>query len=593
MQLAVEIFPIIFSNFTPTLDFEVLQEQHQQQRELKSYVTTQLYNALYCKHQERNNNELPPSAPLSLPSCFKSQLRKYQQRTVNWMLSRERELNEFTANYTLYKTSNDPHKVYKHNYCLQFYANEDTLPRIRLPPGGILADEMGLGKTVELLATLLLNPKTNVENTYWMNYLEQLFDNAPLKKRRPERKVHCICMQQVNAAKRVQCLRCQLWQHQNCIKDTNEYYVCPNCWTELTASCSEEQMVDTGATIIVSPNEIKTQWYHEVSKHVDSTLKVLLYPGLHAGVWYSPMELAKYDIVLTDYTVLVHEINHTRGNTTDREMRYEQRYMRPSSPLLMVKWWRVCLDEAQMVESSTSKAAEMVGNLPAVHRWAVTGTPIQKTIDDLAPLLKFIGFREACEPLDAWQTVANSFLLNHKVEPLLDLLQHCMWRTCKSKVEHELGIPPQSEVVHYLDLSNVESLYYREEHIKCTSLFLEAIAKHTKYNPNTSSSCLASISPQLLRSMLQPFLRIRKTCSVPLVVHKNVSDTNTYMNRQELLVHLKATNEKECKQELRTWASSYNGIAAINFIQTQYKDAIDNYKQVIKLANDYNDEHIS
>jgi len=258
---------------------------------------------------------------------------------------------------------------------------------------------------------------------------------------------------------------------------------------------------------------------------------------------------------------------------------------------LMVNWWRVCLDEAQMVESSTSQAAEMVSQLPGVIRWAVTGTPIQKTIDDLAPLLKFVGFHEACEPLDAWQTVANSFLLNHKVDPLLNLLQHSMWRTCKSKVEHELGIPPQSEVVHRLELSNVESLYYREEHHKCTSLFLEGVAKHTKYNPNNASSCLASISPVLLRSMLLPFLRIRKTCSVPVVLNKNVSETN-YLNPQDLLVHLKATNENECKQELRTWASSYNGIAAIQFILRKYKAAIHNYQQVLELAKDYDEEKI-
>ncbi|KAM8710593.1 hypothetical protein ACLKA7_017248 [Drosophila subpalustris] len=595
MQLAVEMFPIIFSNYTPTLEFEVLREHHQRQRELKSYVTTQLYNALYCKHQEQSNDG-DAVAPLSMPSYFKSQLRQYQQRTVNWMLNRERELHKFTANYTLYKTANDKHQVYKHNYCLQFYKyeEEETMPTICLPTGGILADEMGLGKTVELLATLLLNPKTDVCNTYWLNYLEGLFDSVPLKKRCMQPKIHCICIEKLEATKKVQCLRCQLWQHQNCVKDTHEHYVCPNCWTQLTADCQpEQQLVDTGATIIVSPKEIKTQWYHEISKHIeDSKLKVLLYPGLHSGVWYSPMELAKYDIVLTDYTILVHEINHTPRNTTDREMRYEQRYMRPSSPLLMVKWWRVCLDEAQMVESNTSKAAQMVSNLPAVHRWAITGTPIQKTIDDLAPLLKFVGFREACEPLDAWLTVANSFLLSHKVEPLLDLLQHCMWRTCKSKVEHELGIPPQSEVVHYLDLSNVESLYYREEHFKCTSLFLKAVAKHTKYDPNASSSCLSYISPILLRSILQPFLRIRKTCSVPVVLHKNFSDTS-YLNRQELLQHLKTTNEVECKSELRTWASSYNGIAAISFIHSNYKDAIHNYKQVLKLASDYNEEHMT
>ncbi|KAH8302155.1 hypothetical protein KR044_003310, partial [Drosophila immigrans] len=586
LQLAAELFPLIFREYAPTLEFEVLQEHHEQQRELKSYVTTQLYNALYSKHQEK---ELP-SLTISLPSCFQSQLREYQQRTVSWMLSRECQPNVFPANYTICQASDGKHKVLKNNYCLQFYAYEEPLPSVSLPPGGILADEMGLGKTVELLATLLLNPRQQLNNNYWCDYLTEAVDAVPLKRRCLAPKVHCICIeQQLKRGKLVKCSLCQLWQHQQCIRDSHSDYVCPNCWT--TAMADKTQLVESRATFIVSPSEIKTQWHQEIAKHVDGTLKVLLYPGLHAGIWYSPLELAQYDIVLTDYRILSHELHHTPWNTTDRQLRYEQRYMRPSSPLLMVNWWRVCLDEAQMVESTTSLAAEMVSQLPAVHRWAVTGTPIQKTIDDLAPLLKFVGFREACEPSDAWHTVANSFLLKHKAEPLLELLQHCMWRTCKSKVEHALGIPPQTELVHRLELSNVESLYYREEHFKCSEQFLNAVAKHTKYNPSSCSSRLASISPQLLRSMLQPFLRIRKTCSVPVVINKNVSTTN-YLNPQDLLVHLKTNNEMQCKRELRTWASSYNGLAAMNFILKQHKQAMHNYKQVLQLAKDYNDDNI-
>ena len=39
------------------------------------------------------------------------------------------------------------------------------------------------------------------------------------------------------------------------------------------------------------------------------------------------------------------------------------------TPLTRLRWWRVCLDEAQMVESSTAKAAEMALKLQTVHRW--------------------------------------------------------------------------------------------------------------------------------------------------------------------------------------------------------------------------------
>jgi E3 ubiquitin-protein ligase SHPRH len=48
------------------------------------------------------------------------------------------------------------------------------------------------------------------------------------------------------------------------------------------------------------------------------------------------------------------------------------------------------MDEAQMLESTTTKTAEMALRLRADHRWCVTGTPIGKSLNDLFGLLMFL-----------------------------------------------------------------------------------------------------------------------------------------------------------------------------------------------------------
>jgi len=48
--------------------------------------------------------------------------------------------------------------------------------------------------------------------------------------------------------------------------------------------------------------------------------------------------------------------------------------------LVSLSWWRVCIDEAQMVENWTSNAAKLARMVPRVNAWAITGTPVKDDI---------------------------------------------------------------------------------------------------------------------------------------------------------------------------------------------------------------------
>jgi len=154
-----------------------------------------------------------------------------------------------------------------------------------------------------------------------------------------------------------------------------------------------------------------------------------------------------------------------------RSLRHAKKYAVLPSPLTRLTWWRVVLDEAQEVEAGTSAAARLAAKLRAVHRWAVTGTPISSGIADLAGLAAFLRAapydaphwwtRALADPYAAGAPVGSARLIAALAPPLGGWL----WRTAKADVPpSELSIPPQAEVTVRLALSPVEAHWYRMQH---------------------------------------------------------------------------------------------------------------------------------
>lgn len=220
---------------------------------------------------------------------------------------------------------------------------------------------------------------------------------------------------------------------------------------------TNQQVLPTGATLIVTPETLKKQWVSEVGKHAP-TLRIMVYEGRqkHRETEEELIaEMIHSDIVITTYNVLRTEIHFARPEP-ERSRRRERKWARASSPLVKLSWWRVCLDEAQQIESGVSAAAEVARLVPRVNAWGVTGTPVKEKIKDLWGLLLFLRY----EPFASYPLTWDALVSNHH-DAFATLFRRLALRHTKHAVRKELVLPPQKRNVITLPFSAVEEQNYR------------------------------------------------------------------------------------------------------------------------------------
>lgn len=207
-------------------------------------------------------------------------------------------------------------------------------------------------------------------------------------------KAMCVCGRQPRGKglQWVECKKCNRWCHLACtglgsLEEAKKVsFTCQIC----RALQYFAKPPGCGATLIVCPHVILSQWDDEIHKHSQpGSLKVIKYPGVKEATQtkklnlLDPDFLASHDVVLTTFDVLNSDLSHTDNTFVSNKegkirLRGIKRYSVMPSPLACLTWWRVVLDEAQMVESSTTAAAKMALCLHTVNRWCVSGTPIYK-----------------------------------------------------------------------------------------------------------------------------------------------------------------------------------------------------------------------
>lgn len=143
--------------------------------------------------------------------------------------------------------------------------------------------------------------------------------------------------------------------------------------------------------------------------------------------------------------------------------------------------------------------------------------------------------------------------------PMIFVFGKVMWRSSKADVLHELEIPPQTEIIHSITMSDLQNYYYRMEHERCEVQFKTNITKFERSRiggiPN-----LYKMNPRNIKSVLEPLRKLRHDITVPSLTNRiEHSTTRKLLTPMELMQHLLSNKELECKSALRSIASDLNG----------------------------------
>ncbi|KAL3881583.1 hypothetical protein ACJMK2_028004 [Sinanodonta woodiana] len=365
----------------------------------------------------------------------------------------------------------------------------------------------------------------------------------------------------------VQCVDCRLRQHAECVNydlcdPYRGQYKCPHCLVSSTP-------IPSRATLIISPCSICHQWVEEIAKHVQKdTLKVFVYSGVNKHGFLQPQTLAQQDIVITTYECLRKEIDYVDLPHSNSMYSY------------------ICLDEAQMVECTTTKTAEMALRLTSVNRWCVTGTPIQKKVADLYGLILFLGL-DPYWVQQWWKALIYEPFCYGVKDPMYNLMCQVLWRTAKKDIIDQIHLPGQTQTVHWLTFSPVEDHFYRQQYHECSRLALERLSKWT----DKKDTRLSSLDRHSINQLLYPLLRLRQACCHPqavrgefLPIHKST------MTMEELLESLTRKARIECEEAHRQLVAAINGLAGLNIIKGEYLEAVERYREVLRSVEEHKEQ---
>ncbi|KAG0099620.1 hypothetical protein BGZ93_006730 [Podila epicladia] len=219
---------------------------------------------------------------------------------------------------------------------------------------------------------------------------------------------------------------------------------------------AENTRIKTKATLVIAPVALMYQWAEELrTKTRPSLLKVLVYYG--SGKTKNPETFRRYDVVITTFTTVSNECGNHKPGKPPKEI----------GPLFKARFYRVILDEAQVIKNRDTKASIGCSALSAKYRWCLTGTPIQNNITELYSLMRFLKIKPYCDWDEFRNKIVNPMKRTEGYSKAIQRVQALMkavclrrTKTCKIDGKPILELPPRNVEKVSIPFSADEKAFY-------------------------------------------------------------------------------------------------------------------------------------
>ncbi|MGE6355798.1 DEAD/DEAH box helicase [Flavobacterium sp. NPDC079362] len=201
--------------------------------------------------------------------------------------------------------------------------------------------------------------------------------------------------------------------------------------------------------LIVLPSSLVFNWYNEALKFTPHFSK-MQYVGNDRKLLQHRLESS--DLIFTSYSIVHRDISILE--------KYNFRYL--------------ILDESQYIKNKNSKIFKAINKINTAHKMALSGTPIENSLDDLWSQMQFIN----PDILGSYNFFAENFKIpiekkqdENSLSELKNLIQPYILRRTKEQVLKDL--PELTEQIYYCNMDPEQEKLYEKEKSKARNFLLK------------------------------------------------------------------------------------------------------------------------